>query len=122
MFDLQHYEVNTPNNYKKNYYTSKFCRNYQPSSHLNKIRDFNNTNKNLTLKKTFSSSNLDFFNEENKLNMSNTLLDHRKIIDIKSLYNNKLFNSGCSKTTKTSSHVYSYYRNLSPNTVVLNMS
>ena len=29
-FDYEHYEVNTPNNYKKNYYTSNFCRDYKP--------------------------------------------------------------------------------------------
>ena len=62
-FDLKYYKLNSPNNYKKNYYVSDACRNYsKPRIELDDVVNYSftmksnkNKSKNREVKTTFDS-------------------------------------------------------------------
>lgn len=71
--DYYHYSINSPNNYKQNYYTSNFCRNYMKPNILSPI---------------FASHEYKYKNTK-PTNIDNLMNDSK--VTFNSLYKSKLF-------------------------------
>lgn len=79
---MLHYNTNSPNTYKKNYYSSHFCRDYDSSRPSNS---------------NFMSKSSLFIPEFFQARSKSPIGEHKKL-DFNSLYQSRLFSPGHSKS------------------------